>query len=264
MIELSDIVVTFNRGTPLETPALCGVDLTVPSGQFLTVIGSNGAGKSTALNVVAGIVAPLTGRVGIDGTDVTNWPTNKRARLISRVFQDPKMGTCEDLTILENFALAYGRTVPRRFRFAIDRAMREQTAERLKLLKLGLENRLDDKVGLLSGGQRQAVSLLMATTGNTRVLLLDEHTAALDPKTGAFVMDLTQQIVIDLKLTAVMVTHSMAQALQFGERTIMFHRGEIVFDVHGAERSAITVADLLALFRRDQGEELSDDALLLG
>jgi len=264
MIELSDIVVTFNRGTPLETPALRGINLTVPSGQFITVIGSNGAGKSTALNVIAGIIAPLAGRVGIDGIDVTGWPTNRRARLISRVFQDPKMGTCEDLTIVENFALAHGRTEPRRFRFAIDRTMREQTAERLRLLKLGLENRLDDKVGLLSGGQRQAVSLLMATTGNTRVLLLDEHTAALDPKTGAFVMELTQQIVADLKLTAVMVTHSMAQALQVGERTIMFHRGEIVFDVAGAERRAMSVVDLLALFKRDQGEELSDDALLLG
>lgn len=264
MIELSDIVVTFNRGTPLETVALRGVDLTVPSGQFVTVIGSNGAGKSTALNVIAGIFAPAQGRVAIDGTDVTGWPPHKRARIISRVFQDPKMGTCENLTILENFALAYGRTQPRGFRFAIDRAIRGQVAERLKLLKLGLEDRLDDKVGLLSGGQRQAVSLLMATTGDTRVLLLDEHTAALDPKTGAFVMELTQSIVAGLKLTAVMVTHSMAQALQYGERTVMFHRGEIVFDVFGDQRRAMNVADLLALFKRDRGEELSDDALLLG
>lgn len=264
MIELADINVTFNRGTPLEATALRGVDLTVSSGQFLTVIGSNGAGKSTALNVIAGIIAPLNGRVAINGTDVTGWPTHKRAQLISRVFQDPKMGTCENLTILENFALAYGRTQPRRFRFAIDRAIRERTAERLRLLKLGLENRLDDKVGLLSGGQRQAVSLLMATTGDTQVLLLDEHTAALDPKTGAFVMELTQNIIVELKLTAVMVTHSMAQALQFGDRTVMFHRGEIVFDVFGKERRAMSVADLLALFKRDQGEELSDDALLLG
>jgi len=263
MIELADIVVTFNRGTPMETAALRGVDLAVPDGQFVTVIGSNGAGKSTALNVIAGIIAPRKGRVMIDGADVTGWPTHKRAPLISRVFQDPKMGTCEDLTILENFALAYGRTEPRRLRFAVDRTMRERMAERLKPLKLGLEGRLDDKVGLLSGGQRQAVSLLMATTGNTRVLLLDEHTAALDPQTAAFVMELTQQVVVDLKLTAVMVTHSMAQALQYGERTVMFHRGEIVFDVGGAERDAITVPDLLALFKRGQGEELSDDALLL-
>lgn len=264
MIELSNVVVTFNRGTPLETPALRGIDLTVPTGQFVTVIGSNGAGKSTALNVIAGIFAPVQGRVAIDGADVTGWASHKRARLISRVFQDPKMGTCEDLTILENFALAYARTRPRGFRFAINRDIREQAAVRLKLLKLGLENRLDDKVGLLSGGQRQALSLLMATTGETRVLLLDEHTAALDPKTGAFVMGLTESIVAELKLTAVMVTHSMAQALQHGDRTVMFHRGEIVFDVVGDERRAMSVTDLLALFKRDQGEELSDDALLLG
>ncbi len=264
MIELSNIVVTFNAGSPLESTALRGIDLTVPNGQFLTVIGSNGAGKSTALNVIAGIITPTKGRVAIDGADVTGWPTHKRARHISRVFQDPRMGTCEELTILENFALAYARTQPRGLRFAIDRDLREKAAERVKLLKLGLEHRLDDKVGLLSGGQRQAVSLLMATTGNTRVLLLDEHTAALDPKTGGFVMELTQGVVTELKLTTVMVTHSMAQALQVGDRTVMFHRGKIVFDVSGDERRAMSVSDLLALFKRDQGEELSEDALLLG
>ncbi len=166
MIKLSNIAVTFNRGTPLETPALRGIDLTVPTGQFVTVIGSNGAGKSTALNVIAGIVTPIQGRVAIDDTDITAWPVHKRAQLISRVFQDPKMGTCEDLTILENFALAYARTYPRGLRFAIDGDIREQAAARLKLLKLGLENRLDDKVGLyvrrpapgaqpVDGGHRQ-------------------------------------------------------------------------------------------------------------
>ena len=264
MIDLNDIRVTFNKGSPLEATALRQIDLTVPQGQFVTVIGSNGAGKSTALNVMAGLVRPDSGSVLIDGNDVTQWPTHQRARLISRVFQDPKMGTCEDLTILENFSLAHGRMHPRGFGFAIDRTIRERTAERLKLLNLGLENRLDDKVGLLSGGQRQAVSLLMATTGETRVLLLDEHTAALDPKTAEFVMDLTRSIVSDLKLTSVMVTHSMAQALQFGDRTVMFHRGRIVFDEAGEKRAAMNVSDLLNLFKRDQGEELSDDALLLG
>lgn len=264
MIELTNIVVTFNRGTPLETVALRGVNVNVPSGQFLTVIGSNGAGKSTALNVIAGIISPSLGRVAIDGCDVTSWPTHKRAQQISRVFQDPRLGTCEDLTILENFALAYARTKPRGLQFAIDRDIRDKTAERLKLLKLGLENRLNDKVGLLSGGQRQAISLLMATTGHTRVLLLDEHTAALDPKTSDFVMELTQHVVSELELTTIMVTHSMVQALQVGDRTVMFHRGEIVFDVSGNERRAMSVSDLLALFKRDKGEELSDDALLLG
>ncbi|MGD9769079.1 MAG: ABC transporter ATP-binding protein [Pseudolabrys sp.] len=264
MIEASNICVTFNKGTPLQATALRDVSLSVPDGQFLTVIGSNGAGKSTSLNVIAGLVRPESGKVTVAGSDVTDWPVYRRAKLISRVFQDPKMGTCEDLTILENFALAYGRTTPRGFSFAIDKTLRERAAERLNLLGLGLENRLNDKVGLLSGGQRQAVSLLMATSGETRVLLLDEHTAALDPKTAEFVMELTRTIVAELKLTSVMVTHSMAQALHYGDRTVMFHRGKIIFDVSGEKRAALTVPDMLDLFKRDQGEELSDDALLLG
>jgi putative ABC transport system ATP-binding protein len=264
MIVASNIGVTFNKGTPLQAIALRDVSLSVPDGQFLTVIGSNGAGKSTFLNAIAGLVKPESGSVTVAGADVTAWPVYQRAKLISRVFQDPKMGTCEDLTILENFALAHNRTHPRGFSFAIDKSIREQTAERLKLLGLNLENRLDDKVGLLSGGQRQAVSLLMATTGETRVLLLDEHTAALDPKTAEFVMELTRKIVAELKLTSVMVTHSMAQALHYGDRTVMFHRGKVIFDVSGERRAALTVPELLDLFKRDQGEELSDDALLLG
>jgi putative ABC transport system ATP-binding protein len=264
VIQASNICVTFNKGTPLATEALRDVNLSVPGGQFITVIGSNGAGKSTALNVIAGVIQPDGGTVVINGIDVTAWAPHRRARLISRVFQDPKTGTCEDLTILENFALAHGRVQPRGLKFAIDHSIREQTAERLRLLKLGLESRLDDKVGLLSGGQRQAVSLLMATTGETKVLLLDEHTAALDPKTADFVMGLTRELVRELRLTAVMVTHSMAQALQVGDRTVMFHRGQIIFDVSGERRAAMSVADLLELFRHDQGEELSDDALLLG
>ncbi|WP_371171171.1 ABC transporter ATP-binding protein [Aliiroseovarius sp. 2305UL8-7] len=264
MIELSEVHVTFNKDTPLETRALRGVDLKVPKGEFLTIIGSNGAGKSTCLNVIAGLTPIEMGHVTVDGQDVTKWPVYKRSKMLSRVFQDPKMGTCEDLSILENFALAHGRTNPRGLRFAVGPNMREKTAEQIKVLGLGLESRLDDKVGLLSGGQRQAVSLLMAATGDTKVLLLDEHTAALDPKTAEFVLDLTKKIVDELKLTAVMVTHSMAQALHTGERTIMFHRGNIVFDADGAERSAMEVADLLELFRREQGEELADDSLLLG
>lgn len=263
MIRLDDIDVTFNQGTPLETRALTGVNLSVPEGQFLTVIGSNGAGKSTALNVLAGIVPVNAGRVFVNGSDITAMPVHRRARFISRVFQDPKLGTCEDLTILENCALAMGRTRPRGLRFAIGPGMREAVATRLAELDLGLEKRLDDKVGLISGGQRQAVSLLMATMGETKLLLLDEHTAALDPKTGEFVLSLTKSIIADLALTAVMVTHSMAQALHTGDRTIMFHRGRIIFDVEGDERRAMDVGDLLRLFKQDQGEELSDDSLLL-
>lgn len=263
MIELNDIHITFNPGTPLETRALRGVDLKVPKGQFLTVIGSNGAGKSTSLNVIAGLFRPVQGSVKIAGEDVTAWPVHRRARSISRVFQDPKMGTCEDLSILENFALAHARTKPRGLGKGVTSSVRAETGDRLKVLGLGLETRLNDKVGLLSGGQRQAVSLLMATTGDTRVLLLDEHTAALDPKTASFVLELTRQIVAELKLTAVMVTHSMAQALHTGDRTVMFHRGNIVFDAGGREREAMEVPDLLALFKREQGEELTDDALLL-
>jgi putative ABC transport system ATP-binding protein len=264
MIRLSDLHVTFGAGTPLETQALRGVDLEVPAGQFLTVIGSNGAGKSTCLNVIAGLAPVSRGTVEIDGQDMTGWPVHARARLMSRVFQDPKMGTCENLTILENFALAAARTRPRGLKRGVTSGLRAEAGERLALLGLGLENRLDDKVGLLSGGQRQAVSLLMATTGETRLLLLDEHTAALDPKTAEFILDLTGQVVAEMGLTALMVTHSMAQALQTGARTVMFHRGRIVFDVAGEERAAMQVSDLLDLFRRQQGEELADDSLLLG
>jgi putative ABC transport system ATP-binding protein len=244
MIELKDIHVTFNKDTPLETKALRGVDLAVTKGEFLTVIGSNGAGKSTSLNVMAGIAPVLQGSLRVGQNDMTNWPVQRRARSISRVFQDPKMGTCEDLTILENFALAYGRTSPRGFKFAVDPSIRSSVAERLSVLKLGLEDRLDDKV-------------------DTQVLLLDEHTAALDPKTADFVLQITNSIVRELKLTAVMVTHSMAQALNTGDRTIMFHQGKIIFDVAGVERDKMTVEDLLHLFKREQGEELADDSLLL-
>jgi putative ABC transport system ATP-binding protein len=264
VIELSNVHVVFNKGTPLETHALRGVDLSVSAGQFLTVIGSNGAGKSTSLNVIAGLCRAESGSVEVAGDDVTSWPVHQRAKFLSRVFQDPKMGTCEDLSILENFALAHARTEPRGLRLAVTRRMRDDAAARLTILGLGLESRLNDKVGLLSGGQRQAVSLLMATTGETKVLLLDEHTAALDPKTAEFVLDLTQKVVDDLKLTAVMVTHSMAQALHTGERTVMFHRGKIVLDVKGPERDAMRVGDLLDMFKREQGQELADDSLLLG
>lgn len=263
MIQCRNIDVTFNEGTPLEMRALRNVSLEIKSGEFVTAIGSNGAGKSTMLNVLAGVVRSRSGRVEIDDTDLTGLPPAKRASLVSRVFQDPKMGTCEDLTIMENVALAYARTSPRNLRSATTQQMRSEMQDRIAKLGLGLENRLDDRVGLLSGGQRQAVSLLMATTGTTRALLLDEHTAALDPKTAEFVLQLTAETVEQLRLTTLMVTHSMAQALEYGTRTIMFHRGRVVFDVSGEERKAMTVGDLLKLFRTTQQEELADDALLL-
>lgn len=263
MISVRDVHVTFGRGTPLENRALRGLDLTVPEGEFITVIGSNGAGKSTLLNVLSGDARAERGRVEVDGIDVTRWPTPKRAGLIARVFQDPMAGTCERLTIEENMALAQARGRARGLGAALDRSRRALFRDKLAVLGLGLENRLGDSMGLLSGGQRQAVSLLMSTLAGTRTLLLDEHTAALDPRTAAFVLDLTRRIVDDQKLTALMVTHSMRDALDHGSRTVMLHEGKVVFDIAGERRKAMDVPDLLRLFKQVRGEELSDDSLLL-
>lgn len=240
-------------------------DLTIeiPTGQFVTVIGSNGAGKSTLLNAIAGAVPVSSGCVRIGGTDVTAVSAARRARYVARVFQDPRAGTCEDLTIEENLALASDRGLERGFASAIDQSRRSRFKEELQRLGLGLENRLEDRMGLLSGGQRQAVSLLMATLGPTRLLLLDEHTAALDPRTGAFVLDLTRRLVAEKQLTALMVTHSMRSALDCGSRVLMLHTGRVVFDVAGSERDGLKVADLLAMFERVRGNSLDEDRLLL-
>lgn len=264
MIRITDAHVTFNRGTAIETPALKGLDLEIPAGQFITVIGSNGAGKSTLLNILSGEVTPERGRVIIGEADVTHWPTPARARLVARVFQDPMAGTCERLSIEENLALAQARGHRRGLARALGGGRRANFRQRLAQLGLGLENRLEDSMGLLSGGQRQAVSLVMATLNPMDILLLDEHTAALDPKTGAFVMDLTRRFVEDGGLTTLMVTHSMRQALDFGERTVMLHEGRVVLDVAGEARRGLGVEDLLHMFERVRGEELADDALLLG
>ncbi|MFC3338952.1 ABC transporter ATP-binding protein [Paracandidimonas soli] len=264
MLRVDNIHITFNAGTPIETRALRGLSLHIPEGQFVAVIGSNGAGKSTLLNAVSGDIGIDSGAIHIDGTDVTRQSVWARAGSVARVFQDPMAGTCEDLTIEENMALASARGERRGLGAAVKSSMRELFRERLATLGLGLENRLTDRIGLLSGGQRQAVSLLMAALQPSRILLLDEHTAALDPRTADFVLQLTRRIVEDSGLTTMMVTHSMRQALDIGDRTIMLHQGNIVLDVSGEERKSLDVPDLLAMFARVRGEQLDDDKLLLG
>lgn len=263
MMRADNLKVTFNAGTPIENPAMRGMSLHIQDGEFITVIGSNGAGKSTFLNAISGDLPVDSGSIRIDGQDVTRLPAHKRAHLVARVFQDPLAGTCEALSIEENMALAYSRGRKRGLKFALNKANRELFREKLAVLKLGLENRLTDRIGLLSGGQRQAVSLLMASLQPSKILLLDEHTAALDPKTAAFVLELTDQIIAENKLTAMMVTHSMRQALDHGSRTVMLHRGKVVLDVAGEQRAGMDVPDLLDLFEQTRGEKVSDDALLL-
>ena len=263
MLSATDLRITFHAGTPMENRALRGLDLTIPSGEFVTVIGSNGAGKSTLLNALSGDLIVDSGRIVIDDADVTALPSWRRSQLVSRVFQDPLAGTCEALTIEENMALAWKRGARRGFGFSLTGKLREIFREKLSILNLGLENRLADRMGLLSGGQRQAVSLLMASLQPSRILLLDEHTAALDPKTAAFVLELTAKIVEAGKLTAMMVTHSMRQALDYGSRTVMLHEGRVILDVEGAERAGMDVPDLLHMFEKTRGEKLDDDKLLL-
>ena len=264
MLQAQDLHITFNPGTPIENRVLRGLSLTIPSGQFVSVIGSNGAGKSTFLNAISGDLLVDSGSVSIDDVDVTRKPAWQRANLVARVFQDPMAGTCEALTIEENMALAMARGKSRGLGFAIHGSMRELFREKLAILNLGLEQRLSDHIGLLSGGQRQAVSLLMASLQPSRILLLDEHTAALDPKTADFVLKLTAKIVAESKLTTMMVTHSMRQALDYGDRTVMLHQGQVVLDVEGEERAGMDVPDLLRMFEQTRGESITDDSLLLG
>lgn len=265
MMRLEDIHVVFNEHTPLENIALKKINLTIREGEFVTVIGTNGAGKSTLLNVVSGNAEITEGKIFINDEDVTRKSVSERARLVARVFQDPMTGTCESLTIEENLALAYGRGNPSLgLGPAITKERKEIFKEHLATLKLGLENRLGDSMGLLSGGQRQAISLLMSSLQPSKILLLDEHTAALDPKTAAFVLKLTNEIVSKNKLTTLMVTHSMQQALTYGTRTIMLHQGEIVLDVAGELRENMSISDLLMMFEQTRGDKVEDDALLLG
>ncbi|MGV2102190.1 ABC transporter ATP-binding protein [Rhizobium sp. 21-4511-3d] len=264
MISVKDVKVVFGKGTPLEKKALNGVSLTIEQGSFVTVIGSNGAGKSTLLGVLAGDVLASEGKVTIGTTDVTRKQTAARAGLVARVFQDPLTGSCGSLSIEENLALAARRGERRGLVAALGPRRREHFRERISELNLGLENRMADRMDLLSGGQRQAVSLVMATLAGSEVLLLDEHTAALDPGMAEFVMGLTDKIVSERKLTTLMVTHSMRQALDYGHRTIMLHGGEIVLDVSGDSRKDLQVEDLIAMFRKMRGQTLDDDALLIG
>lgn len=264
MITVENLDVVFGRGTPLQKQALNRVNLTIDTGSFVTVIGSNGAGKSTLLGVLAGDVLPTGGRVTIGKTDVTRKATASRAGLVARVFQDPLAGSCGPLSIEENLALAYTRGQRRGLAPSLGGQRRALFRDRIAALNLGLENRMKDRMDLLSGGQRQAVSLVMATLSGSDVLLLDEHTAALDPGMAEFIMELTQRVVSERKLTTLMVTHSMRQALDFGTRTIMLHGGEIVLDVAGDSRKSMQVEDLIAMFRKIRGQTLDDDALLIG
>ena len=263
MLEIKAIWKTFNAGTVNEKQALRGVDLTLNDGDFCTVIGGNGAGKSTMLNAVAGTFGVDSGSISIGGVDVTRLPEYKRAAYIGRVFQDPMMGTAPTMQIEENLALAARRGQRRGLRWGITREERVRYRELLAGLDLGLEDRLTSKVGLLSGGQRQALTLLMASLQKPKLLLLDEHTAALDPKTAAKVLELSDRIVAENRLTTMMVTHNMKDAIAHGNRLIMMYNGRIVIDVSGEEKKKLTVPQLLDLFSKVSGSDEADDKLLL-
>ena len=263
MLKLENICKTFNAGTVNEKVALHNLNLELKPGDFVTVIGGNGAGKSTMLNSIAGVYPVDAGRILIDGVDVTHLPEYKRAKYIGRVFQDPMMGTAATMWIEENLALAARRGHYRGLGPGITAAERDAYREQLKILDLGLENRLSTKVGLLSGGQRQALTLLMATLQQPKLLLLDEHTAALDPKTAAKVLDATERIVAKSNLTTLMITHNMRDAIAHGNRLIMMYDGKVVVDVSGEEKKHLTVEQLLSLFSRASGSDEANDKLLL-
>ena len=263
MLKIQNVCKTFNAGTVNEKVALQGLNLHLREGDFVTVIGGNGAGKSTMLNAVTGVFGVDAGSILIDGVDVTHLPEFKRAKYIGRVFQDPMMGTAATMQIEENLALAARRGRPRTLRIGITKAEREEYREKLKILDLGLEDRMTAKVGLLSGGQRQALTLLMATLQRPKLLLLDEHTAALDPKTAAKVLDATQKIVEKDRLTTLMITHNMRDAIAYGNRLIMMYNGHIVVDVSGEEKKNLTVEQLLNLFSQASGSDEVDDKLVL-
>ena len=264
MLRIKNLHKTFNPGTINEKKALDGLDLHIKDGDFVTVIGGNGAGKSTLLNAICGVWKPDYGTIEIDGVDVTNMPDYKRAAYLGRVFQDPMKGTAPDMEIAENLAIAARRGTKRRLIRGVKKAEREEYRKLLATLELGLEDRISAKVGLLSGGQRQAVTLLMASLKRPKLLLLDEHTAALDPKTAAKVLEITDRIVEENKLTTLMITHNMKDAIAHGNRLIMMHEGHVVVDVEGEEKKKLTVEDLLHLFVKASGNEFTDDRAVLG
>lgn len=263
MLKITNLVKIFNAGTVNEKVALDGLDLTLNDGDFVTVIGGNGAGKSTMLNAIAGVWKPDCGSIEIDGIDVTNMPEYKRAALLGRVFQDPMKGTAPDMEIAENLSIAARRGKERRLVWGIKKAEREEYKKLLATLELGLESRLSAKVGLLSGGQRQAVTLLMATLNRPKLLLLDEHTAALDPKTAAKVLEITDKLVNESNLTTLMITHNMKDAIAHGNRLIMMNAGKIIVDVSGEEKKKLTVEDLMELFAKASGNEFVNDRAML-
>lgn len=263
MLELKNIKKVFYPGTVNEKVALNDLNLTLKDGEFVTVIGGNGAGKSTMQNIISGVFRPESGRILLDGIDITALPEYKRAKYLGRVFQDPSMGTAADMQIEENLALASRRGKHRSLRAGITKKEREEYKKLLTELDLGLENRMTAKVGLLSGGQRQAITLLMASLSCPKLLLLDEHTAALDPKTAAKVLEITQRIVDNNHLTTLMITHNMRDAIAYGNRLIMLHEGRIIIDVSGEEKKNLTVEDLLKLFNKASGTEFASDRAML-
>jgi len=263
MLNITNVRKTFNKGTINEKKALQGINLHLDPGDFVTVIGGNGAGKSTMLNMIAGVYPIDSGKIEIDGVNVSRTPEYIRAKYVGRVFQDPMRGTAAGMQIEENMALALRRGEKRGLGWGVTSKEREIYREELKRLGLGLEDRMTSKVGLLSGGQRQALTLLMATLKKPELLLLDEHTAALDPKTAAKVLSLTEEIIHEQHLTALMVTHNMKDAIQIGNRLIMMHEGKIIYDVKGEEKKKLTIENLLHKFEEVSGEEFANDRMML-
>jgi len=264
MLALSQVTKTFMAGTPNAVRALDRVSLMLHAGDFVTVIGSNGAGKSTLLNAIAGLVLPESGRIELDGVDITVAPVHRRSALIGRVAQNPLDSTCASMSIAENLAMAASRGASRGLRRAVTVARAQAFRARLATVGLGLELRADARIGTLSGGQRQAVALLMATSAEPRLLLLDEHLANLDPRTATLVMALTGRLIEEGGLTTLMVTHNMAEAIRWGNRLVMLHEGRIAFEVSGSEKAALTVGDLIERFHAAIGSDLVDDRVLLG